>query len=82
MKTSVILIMQSGAKKRELVLGSRSQKKWNHNYLHPNIYYLDDDCLMVRSQIYINLAASNFSFFTARATQLAQYCPGCYQSNR
>lgn len=36
-------------------LGSGCQKKGIHNYLHSNPYYLDDDCLMVGSQIFINL---------------------------
>lgn len=36
-------------------LGSGSQKKGIHNYLHSNPYYLDDDCLMIGSQIFINL---------------------------
>lgn len=36
-------------------LGSGSQSKGIQNYLHSNPYYLDDDCLMVGSQIFVNL---------------------------
>lgn len=36
-------------------LGSGNQAKGIHNYLHSNPYYLDDDCLLVGSQIFINL---------------------------
>lgn len=36
-------------------LGSGCQEKGIHNYLHSNPYYLDDECLMVGSQIFINL---------------------------
>ncbi|MGL4826992.1 MAG: M20 metallopeptidase family protein [Vibrionaceae bacterium] len=37
-------------------LGSGNQSKGICNYLHSNPYYLDDDCLLVGAQIFINLA--------------------------
>ncbi|MOA00162.1 hypothetical protein D3C78_1195100 [compost metagenome] len=37
-------------------LGSGNQAKGICNYLHANPYYLDDDCLLVGAQIFVNLA--------------------------
>ncbi|EGV2902201.1 amidohydrolase [Salmonella enterica] len=37
-------------------LGSGCSEKGINNYLHSNPYYLDDDCLLVGAQIFINLA--------------------------
>ncbi|MTH48661.1 M20 metallopeptidase family protein [Intestinirhabdus alba] len=37
-------------------LGSGCQEKGIHNYLHANPYYVDDDCLLVGAQIFIELA--------------------------
>lgn len=37
-------------------LGSGSREKGIQNYLHASPYYLDDDCLMVGCQIFVNLA--------------------------
>ena len=36
-------------------LGSGCAEKGINNYLHSNPYYLDDDCLLVGAQIFINL---------------------------
>ncbi|WP_434361107.1 M20 family metallopeptidase [Parasalinivibrio latis] len=36
-------------------LGSGSDEKGIRNYLHANPYYLDDDCVLVGAQIFINL---------------------------
>lgn len=40
-------------------LGSGNSAKGIHNYLHANPYYLDDDCVLVGAQIFINLAIGN-----------------------
>lgn len=37
-------------------LGSGCKDKGINNYLHANPYYLDDDCLLIGAQIFINLA--------------------------
>ncbi|MNV80432.1 Peptidase family M20/M25/M40 [compost metagenome] len=37
-------------------LGSGCQAKGICNYLHANPYYLDDDCLLIGAQIFVNLA--------------------------
>lgn len=37
-------------------LGSGCQEKGIYNYLHANPYYVDDDCLLVGTQIFIELA--------------------------
>ncbi|MDX7999388.1 amidohydrolase [Xenorhabdus sp. Reich] len=37
-------------------LGSGNKAKGIDNYLHSNPYYIDDDCLLVGAQIFINLA--------------------------
>ena len=37
-------------------LGSGNQAKGICNYLHANPYYLDDDCLLIGAQIFVNLA--------------------------
>ncbi|MFM5873376.1 M20 family metallopeptidase [Aeromonas veronii] len=45
-----------GRKGAMFFLGSGCQAKGICNYLHANPYYLDDDCLLVGAQIFINLA--------------------------
>ncbi|USV59642.1 hypothetical protein [Aeromonas encheleia] len=35
------------------------QAKGICNYLHANPYYLDDDCLLIGAQIFVNLATRN-----------------------
>ncbi|WON76774.1 M20 family metallopeptidase [Serratia sp. UGAL515B_01] len=39
-------------------LGSGCKRKNISNYLHANPYYLDDDCLLIGAQIFIELATS------------------------
>lgn len=45
-----------GCKGAMFFLGNGCQDKGICNYLHANPYYLDDDCLLVGAQIFINLA--------------------------
>ena len=47
-----------GRKGAMFFLGSGCQAKGICNYLHANPYYLDDDCLLVGAQIFINLATT------------------------
>ncbi|MBN6360015.1 MULTISPECIES: M20 metallopeptidase family protein [Providencia] len=37
-------------------LGSGNQAKGINNYLHANPYFVDDDCLLIGAQIFINIA--------------------------
>ena len=37
-------------------LGSGNKAKGIENYLHANPYYLDDECVLIDAQIFINLA--------------------------
>ena len=45
-----------GRKGAMFFLGSGCQAKGICNYLHANPYYLDDDCLLIGAQIFVNLA--------------------------
>ena len=37
-------------------LGSGNKAKGINNYLHANPYFVDDDCLLIGAQIFINIA--------------------------
>ncbi|WP_097476005.1 M20 metallopeptidase family protein [Escherichia coli] len=42
-----------------LFLGSGCSEKGINNYLHSNPYYLDDDCILIGAQIFVNIATQD-----------------------